>query len=70
MTALASEIYERLAAIDDAPFELYVSGTATGLDRDGDGTMDEIRDGVWAGTTTYQGAKGPIGAATFTGVKE
>lgn len=70
MSALASEIYERLAAIDAAPFELYVSGTATGVDRDGDGTMDEIRDGVWAGTTTYLGTRGPIGAATFTGVKE
>ena len=70
MTSLASEIYERLAAIDDDAFELHVSGTATGVDRDGDGAMDELRDGVWAGTTTYAGANGPIGAATFTGVKE
>ncbi|CAN5224064.1 hypothetical protein BH11MYX1_BH11MYX1_06840 [soil metagenome] len=70
MTSLASGIYARLAAIDAAPFELYVSGTSTGVDRDGDGTMDEIRNGVWAGTTTYAGAKGPIGTATFSGVKE
>jgi hypothetical protein len=70
MIKLASDVDERLSAIDAAPFELYVSGTATGVDRDGDGTMDEIRNGVWAGTTIYAGAKGPIGAATFTGVKE
>ncbi len=70
MTSLASEVYERLAAIDDTVFELNVSGTATGFDRDGDGAMDEIRAGVWAGTSSYAGAKGPLGAATFTGVKE
>ncbi len=70
MTKLASDVYAKLAAIDDAPFELNVSGTALGFDRDGDGTMDELRSGVWAGTTSYGGAKGPIGAATFTGVKE
>jgi hypothetical protein len=70
MTALASEIYDRLAAIDASPFELDVSGTAIGVDKDGDGTMDAIVNGNWAGSTSYAGTKGPIGLATFTGVKE
>jgi hypothetical protein len=70
MTALASEIYGRLAAIDTSTFELDVSGTAIGVDRDGDGTMDSIINGTWAGSTSYAGTQGPIGLATFTGAKE
>ncbi len=70
MTAVASEIYEHLAAIDEAAFELHVSGTAVGVDVDGDGTMDEIQNGTWAGTASYAGTKGPLGLATFTGTKE
>jgi hypothetical protein len=70
LTTIASEVYERLAAIDVAPFELYVSGTATGVDINHDGRMDVIRDGVWAGSTTYAGTKGALGQATFTGTKQ
>jgi hypothetical protein len=71
MTALASEVYDRLAAIDTASsFELDVSGTATGVDKDRDGTMDVITNGTWVGTTDYAGTKGPLGLATFTGAKE
>jgi hypothetical protein len=70
MLGLASEVYEKLAAIDDAPFELNVSGTAVGFDRDGNGTMDEIRNGTWAGTASYAGTKGPLGLATFSGTRE
>ncbi|MEO8841156.1 MAG: hypothetical protein ABI591_17745 [Kofleriaceae bacterium] len=71
MTALASKIYDRLAAIDLASsFELEVSGTAVGVDHDGDGTMDVITNGTWVGATNYAGTKGPLGLATFTGEKE
>ncbi|MEO6777181.1 MAG: hypothetical protein ABI467_29910 [Kofleriaceae bacterium] len=70
MTSLASEVYDKIAAIDAAPFELDVSGTATGVDRDGDGTMDQIQAGAWVGTASYAGTKGPLGANTFTGTKE
>ena len=70
MTSLASDVYAKISAIDAAPFELDVSGTATGVDVDSDGTMDQIRTGAWVGTAGYAGTKGPIGADTFTGTKE
>jgi hypothetical protein len=70
MTSLASEVYAKISAIDAAPFELDVSGTATGIDLDADGTMDQIRAGAWVGTAAYAGTKGPIGVNTFTGTKE
>jgi hypothetical protein len=70
MTGLASDVYRKIAAIDDAPFELNVSGAALGVDLDANGTMDEVRSGTWTGTATYAGTKGPLGAATFTGTRE
>jgi len=70
MTSLASEVYSKISAIDRSPFELDVSGTATGVDLDADGTMDEIRAGSWLGTASYAGTQGPLGANTFTGKKE
>jgi hypothetical protein len=70
MTSLASEVYEKIAAIDASPFELSVSGTATGVDLDADGTMDKIEAGAWVGTASYAGTKGPLGVNTFTGMKE
>lgn len=70
MTGLASDTYRKLAAIDDAPFTLNVSGSALGVDLDGNGTMDEVRSGAWSGTATYAGTKGPLGAATFAGKRE
>ena len=71
MSALASEIYDRLAAIDlSSSFQLDVSGTANGIDKDGDGAMDLITNGTWVGSTNYAGTKGPLGLATFTGAKK
>lgn len=70
MTALADEIYDRFKAIDANTFELEVSGTAIGIDHDGDGAMDEIAKGTWVGATSYAGASGPLGLATFSGTKE
>jgi hypothetical protein len=70
MTSLASEVYDKISVIDESPFELDVSGTATGVDVDADGTMDEIRAGAWVGTASYAGTKGPLGVNTFTGKKE
>ncbi|MEO8549951.1 MAG: hypothetical protein ABI678_08250 [Kofleriaceae bacterium] len=70
MTGLASDVYRKIAAIDDAAFVLDVSGTAVGVDLDGDGAMDEVRSGAWTGTATYAGTRGPLGVATFTGTRE
>jgi hypothetical protein len=69
MTALAADIYDRLAAIDAAPFELAASGTAVGVDLDRDGTMDRIDEGVWSGTSSYDGAATSLENATFSGAR-
>jgi hypothetical protein len=69
MTAIASEIDDRLAAIDDAAFQIDVAGTAEGLDLDGDGSLDELRAGSWTGSLGIAGTREPITAARFTGAK-
>jgi len=69
MAAIASEIYARIAAIDDAPLALDLTGTATGVDLDGDGSMDELRAGRWSGSLHAAGSREPIDAAGFTGTK-
>ena len=67
MIALATDFYDRLATIDTSAFELAATGTAIGIDLDGDGVMDRIDDGVWIGTSSYAGASAPLVGATFTG---
>jgi hypothetical protein len=69
MTVIASEIDAKLAAFDDTPIVLEVAGVATGVDRDGDGTMDELRTGRWSGSLHAVGDGDPISAASFAGVK-
>lgn len=67
MTAIASEIDDRIAAIDDAELGLEITGAATGIDLDGDGTMDELRAGTWAGWLSSATSREPIDAGSFTG---
>ena len=69
MTAIASELYARIAAIDDTPLALEVTGAADGVDLDGDGTMDALRAGTWSGSLQAGSARTPIAAASFTGDK-
>jgi hypothetical protein len=69
MAAIASEIYAQIDAIDDTPFALELIGSASGVDLDGDGTMDELRAGRWSGSLEAAGSREPIGAAGFTGTK-
>jgi hypothetical protein len=69
MTAIASEIEAQIAAIDDTELGLDVSGAATGVDVDGDGTMDELRAGSWSGALYSDAARDPIAAASFAGRK-
>jgi hypothetical protein len=69
MIALATEFYDRLATIDTSPFQLAATGTAVGVDLDGDGVMDRIDDGVWTGTSSYDGTAAPLVGATFTGTR-
>ncbi|HEU4727109.1 MAG TPA: hypothetical protein VFT22_04450 [Kofleriaceae bacterium] len=67
MTAIASEIYARIDAIGDSPVALEVTGTADGVDVNGDGSMDELRAGSWSGSLSAGAAREPLGAASFAG---
>ncbi|HEY1816332.1 MAG TPA: hypothetical protein VGG74_28485 [Kofleriaceae bacterium] len=69
MAALAADVYDRLDTIDTSPFQLAMTGSAIGVDLDGDGTMDRIDSGLWTGSTSYNGAAAPLADATFTGTK-
>jgi hypothetical protein len=69
LSALASDVYDRFTAIDASPFELDVTGTATAIDLDGDGTMDLVSAGTWIGGTLYASVSGQLGTATFEGHK-
>lgn len=66
MTAVAAELDEHVVAIDVAPLVLDLTGAATGVDLDHDGTMDAIRGGRWIGAATHTGTPQTV-AATFAG---
>jgi hypothetical protein len=65
LTAIAADVDARLAAIGDG-LHVDASGHATGVDLDGDGAMDAIRDGAW---TTQPSSSLALTGATFTGVR-
>ena len=67
MTAVASEVDARLAAIDQTPLGIEVAGSAVGFDGDGDGAMDEINAGRWTGAVYSGDDREPIDAASFLG---
>jgi hypothetical protein len=50
LSALASRIYDQIAAIDAAALPLDVGGEAWAVDANGDGPMDEIEMGTWTGS--------------------
>ncbi len=66
MNAVAAELDEHVVAIDAAPLVLDLTGSATGIDLDHDGTMDAIRGGRWIGAATHIDAPQNV-AATFAG---
>jgi hypothetical protein len=67
LTAAAGEVYAQLGAIDEVPISLAVAGSATAIDLDGDGRMDELDGGRWTGTLDAAAAHQPLTAAVFTG---
>lgn len=70
LTAAAAELEAHLGALDHAPLELHMTGTAVGYDRDGDHALDVIDDGVWTGSVSYDGATAALGAGSFRGSRE
>jgi hypothetical protein len=68
MTVIASEVNAELAAIDQTAMSVELTGAATGIDDDGDGTMDRITAGTWTGAV-HAGSDATLGTAQFTGTK-
>ena len=69
MTTIASELDARIAALDDPPVAFELTGTADGIDLDGDGTLDELRAGHWTGALWTAASRAPLDAASFTGAR-
>lgn len=63
----AELIYNKIAEIDGSALELGITGTAKGLDKNGDNKLDTIQTGTWAGTMSYAGAPATLTGATFFG---
>jgi hypothetical protein len=69
LRAASNAFYNALNQIDGAALEFALNGTARGVDRNGDGKMDEILTGAWNGTLGYAGTPAPLGTAKFYGKK-
>ena len=68
LKAGANLIDSQLANISATALNFDRTGTAKGVDTNGDGMIDQINTGAWTGTLTYTGAaSAPLDAATFTG---
>jgi len=67
MTAIASEIEGRIAAIDGAALGIEVAGSASAFDDNGDGRADELRAGRWTGAVYTGPDRELINAASFSG---
>jgi hypothetical protein len=66
MTAIASELDARIAAIDDASVAFDVVGSADAVDDDRDGQIDQLRAGRWTGAIVAGADRAALDAGTFT----
>jgi hypothetical protein len=69
LAAGASALYDLMSEIDGAALELDLAGQARGVDRDRDGTMDELVAGAWSGSVRYAGTPAPLAEAKFFGAR-
>jgi hypothetical protein len=70
LNGAAAVLYQQIARLDDTTLQIGLAGTARGIDRDRDGTMDEILTGLWTGSLTYAGTPAPLGEAKFSGLRQ
>ncbi|NVB83553.1 MAG: hypothetical protein HOV81_34585 [Kofleriaceae bacterium] len=66
----AQTIYAQIDRVNQSALEFGINGIAKGVDKNGDGKMDKIQTGAWAGTLTYSGQGAPLSMATFVGARE
>ena len=63
-------LYLQLANLDSAAFELSLTGTAKGIDRTNDRSLDAILSGGWTGNVIYAGTPLPLTGASFSGARK
>ncbi|HET9624446.1 MAG TPA: hypothetical protein VFP84_23905 [Kofleriaceae bacterium] len=69
LDAAANLIYTKIGDIDGNALKFALTGTAKGLDTDGDGKIDSITSGGWTGMLSYGNAPTPLAPATFSGAR-
>ncbi|MEJ7601353.1 MAG: hypothetical protein WKG01_25840 [Kofleriaceae bacterium] len=70
LTLAAGALYNKLEAIDGAALEFGLTGVGRGVDRDRNGSMDDITAGTYTGNMSYAGTPAPLGAAKFFGKRK
>jgi len=70
LTFAAGALYGKLESIDGSALEFGLAGVSRGVDRDRDGSMDEITAGTYAGQLSWAGTPVPLGSAKFFGKKQ
>lgn len=66
----ANLVYSKIAAIDSSALKFSINGSARGVDRNNDRTIDQIQTGTWAGTLAYGATPTPLVPATFFGERQ
>ena len=71
LNAASAALYKHLEKLDIGSLELKITGGARGVDRDRNGSMDEIQSGQWIGNLGYAGVPASLPAgAKFSGTRE
>ncbi|HEX2690154.1 MAG TPA: hypothetical protein VHN14_26245 [Kofleriaceae bacterium] len=63
----ANFVYSKIDAIDGTALQFGLNGSAKGLDKNNDRTIDSILTGTWTGTLSYGATPTPLAPSTFFG---
>ncbi len=70
LTAGSGFIYNQIDNLDSAALNFTISGVGRGIDKDKNGTMDDVQTGSWTGTLSYANTPAPLApGAKFHGTR-
>lgn len=70
LTLAANALYDKLDSIDTAALEFDLNSVSRGVDRNRDGSMDEIVAGTYTGKLSWSGTAVDLGPAKFFGARQ